>query len=137
MVCESCFDRGGAKRIHGSDVTPHFTSGRCCDVIQMLWAAQGVPVLFYTNGGDGDMVFQHNHVAYVQTIDYARDLAHDGIETCLAIAQMMYNRWKTIEPQGESHEYTDRSTQQGINPSSRCARTYAEYNRKGNTFIYE
>ena len=135
----ACFDRGGASaHIHGSDVTPHFTSGRCCDVIQMLWAAQGVPVLFYTNGGDGDMVFQHNHVAYVQTIDYARDLAHDGIETCLAIAQMMYNRWKTIESQGVNHEYTDRSINKWINSySAGVQESHAEYNRKGNTFIYE
>ena len=107
---------------HGYDVTHHYNSARCCEIIQLLYNQLGVPVLFYTNNGDGDLVFNTHKVLLCETVDYARDMAHDGIDTIKHIAEALGTRWQTIK---------DWKPEQGEQPFGRTVNTHIKTYEEG------
>ena len=107
---------------HGYDVTHHYNSGRCCEIIQLLYNQLGVPVLFYTNHGDGDLVFNTHDVLLCETVDFARDRAHDGIDTINSIATALGARWQQLK---------DWEPSQGDQPFGRTVNTQIKTYQEG------
>lgn len=87
-------------------VTRHWETGNMLSAIAWAWRNWGVPVLFWTYDGDGDIVYNPEDVMRITgeltslnngEVDWARDLAHNGAVTSHNIAVMLENRYLEVE----------------------------------------